>query len=70
MLDDVVEGNYGTAWCFINIADPFVVWDAYRGEIISSDYYHEGRSIISPRAVSVLKKLTSEEPLQKKRCYQ
>ena len=61
MLDDIVEGNYGKAWCFLNIADPFVAWETYRGEIISSDYYHDGKSIISPRTVSVLRNLISEE---------
>lgn len=65
MLSDVVEGNYGKAWCFLNIADPFVAWETYRGEIISSDYYHDDKSIISPRTYSVLKMLDSNSIIAK-----
>lgn len=60
MLGNVVEGNFGTAWCFLNIDDPLVAWETYRGEIISSDYYHDGYPIISPRSSSILRMLGSK----------
>lgn len=60
MLGKVIEGNFGTAWCFLKINDPLVAWETYRGEIISSDYYHDGYPIISPRSASVLRMLGSK----------
>lgn len=65
MHSDEFSGNDSSAWCFLNIADPFVAWETYRGEIISSDYYYKDKSIISPRSYSVLKMLDSNSVIAK-----